>query len=176
MKRKKEKAFMELYEPVHDRFERFCKSRVYGEMDFKDLMHDTILIAYTKFEDLKDPKAFLSFLFGISRRVLANTKRKKSTENWYSNEEVYQVASVNDKTESKLEVRMLNEALLKLPDEQKETIILFEITGFSIKEISDLHGVGESAVKQRLVRARKKLSELLTEVSIDDYKQTKAEI
>jgi len=168
---KKEKAFMELYEPVHDRFERFCKSRVYGEMDFKDLMHDTILIAYKKFDDLKDSAAFLHFLFGISRRVLSNAKRKKGTENWDSNKEVYQVPSLNDQTESKLEISLLNEALFKLSEEQKETIILFEIAGFSIKEIADLHGVGESSVKQRLVRGRKRLSELLTENVVTNYKQ-----
>jgi RNA polymerase sigma-70 factor (ECF subfamily) len=31
---------MEYYEPVHARFERFCKAKAYGRLDFKDLMHD----------------------------------------------------------------------------------------------------------------------------------------
>ncbi len=171
MKSSKEKAFMQLYEPVHDRFERYCKSRVYGEMDFKDLMHDTIIIAYSKFEELKDPSVFLSFLFGVSRRILSNSSRKKSTENWSSNNEVYQVPSLDDQTESKLEVSLLNEALSKLPEDQKETIILFEISGFSIKEIAELHEIGESAVKQRLVRGRKKLSELLTDCVANNHKK-----
>ncbi len=55
------------------------------------------------------------------------------------------------------------EALSKLPEHQKESIILYEIIGFSVKEIAELHETGESAVKQRLARGRQKLIELLTE-------------
>ena len=50
---------MKLYEPVHANFEKFCKARVYGEMDFQDLMHDSLLIAYKKFDKVTEPKAFL---------------------------------------------------------------------------------------------------------------------
>ncbi|PIZ05301.1 MAG: RNA polymerase subunit sigma-24, partial [Flavobacteriales bacterium CG_4_10_14_0_8_um_filter_32_5] len=47
-------------------------------------------------------------------------------------------------------------------------IVLFEITGFSIKEIMEIQNSSESAVKQRLKRGREKLVELLTFES--DYK------
>ena len=40
----KQERFMQVYEPVHERFERYCKSRVYGEFHFKDIMHDTLLL------------------------------------------------------------------------------------------------------------------------------------
>ena len=49
-----------------------------------------------------------------------------------------------------------------LPEEQKEAVILFEISGFSIKEICEIQQAGESAVKQRLKRGRQKLTEILT--------------
>ena len=66
---------MKFYEPAHTSFEKFCKARVYGDMDFKDLMYDNLLIAYKKFETLTNEKSFLSFLFGISIRVLANANK-----------------------------------------------------------------------------------------------------
>ena len=46
-------------------------------MDYQDLMNDTLLVAFEKFETLKSEKAFLSFLFGISVRLLANNNKKK---------------------------------------------------------------------------------------------------
>lgn len=154
---------MKLYEPVHANFEKFCKARVYGEMDFKDLMHDTLLIAYKKFDHLLHPKAFLSFLFGISIRVLANANKKQKAELWNNDQEAYKVMQTNDQTDKNTDVSLLYAALSKLPENQREAIILYEIVGFSIKEIAELHKSGESAVKQRLARGRQKLIVLLTE-------------
>ena len=160
MKTKKEE-FMNYFEPVHARFERFCKARVYGEMDFRDLMQETVKIAFEKFDTLKDKNTFLHFLFGISIRILANSNRKKSEERW-SDEHLNAQQTLNT-AERKMEIDDLYKALQLLPEAQREAIILFEISGFSIKEIAELQNSGESAVKQRLLRARQQLTERLQE-------------
>lgn len=154
---------MKLYEPVHANFEKFCKVRVYGDMDFKDLMHDTLLIAYKKFDKIQNKNSFLSFLFGISIRVLANANKKHKPELWSDEREASLVREENDMTGKNTDVSLLYEALRKLPEAQRESIILYEINGFSVKDIAKLHESGESAVKQRLARGRQKLIELLTE-------------
>jgi len=155
-------AFMKLYEPVHAQFERFCKARVYGQLDYKDLMHDTIVIAFKKFEDIKEKKAFLHFLFGIAIRILSNNKKKKSLEYRENlNTETKASTTLSD-TERNIELEHLKIALSQLPDEQKEAILLFEVGGFSIKEITTLQKCSESAVKQRLSRGRQNLLAILT--------------
>ncbi|MFA7272847.1 MAG: RNA polymerase sigma factor [Crocinitomicaceae bacterium] len=163
MKSEKEKSFMQLYEPVHANFEKFCKARVYGEMDFQDLMHDTLLIAYKKFDKVIDPKAFLSFLFGISIRVLSNASKKNKPLLHNDEAMALKISQPNDQTDKKTDVTLLYEALSKLPESQRESIILYEIVGFSVREIAELHNAGESAVKQRLARGRQQLITLLTE-------------
>lgn len=152
---------MELYQPVHENFERFCRARVYGDTDYKDLMHDTIVIAFEKFDRVEDPKAFLHYLFGISIRVLANTNRKQRLI--HVNDEAQKVADEGTRADRNEEVHLLYEALSKLPEDQREALVLFEITGFSIQEISELQKAGISAVKQRLARGRKALLDLLQE-------------
>lgn len=162
MAEEKQKAFMKLYEPIHDKFERFCKARVYGQLDYKDLMHDTIVIAYNKYETIKESKAFLHFLFGIAIRILSNNSRKKSLD---YKENLHQLEfSVNEKTdvERTIELEHLKIALSCLPDDQRETLLLYEIGGFSIKEISQLQQISESAVKQRLSRGRQNLMQILS--------------
>lgn len=154
---------MELYEPIHVRFEKFCKARAYGNFNFKDLMHDALVVAYERFDTLKHEEAFLHFLFGIAIRLLANENRKISTERFSDHSQVYNYTVDSDRTERLLEINSLYEAISQLPDLQKESIILFEISGFSIKEIAELQQSSEDAVKQRLVRSRKKLVELMTE-------------
>ena len=54
---------------------------------------------------------------------------------------------------------MLYKALNTLPTNQKEALILFEISGFSIKEVCEIQKSSESAVKQRLKRGRVALAD-----------------
>ena len=161
MSKQKQKEFLELYQPVHERFERFCRARVYGDMEYTDLINETLLRAYQKFDTLKSKEAFLSFLFSISVRVLANTNRKKKEEHTFD-DEANRVTDVNSNTEKDAEVYLLYEALAKLSEDQRESIILFEISGFSIKEIAKIQNTSESSVKQRLRRGRLRLREILT--------------
>ena len=165
MSTSKQQSFMKLYEPVHERFEKFCKARVYGDFEFKDLMHETIIIAYNKFDQVSDEKGFLFFLFGICRRILANNNRKMNSINWDDSKEITSEFSINE-GQKNLEVDDLHKALSQLPENQREAIILYEITGFSVKEIAELQNAGESAVKQRLARGRQQLLELLTEKTV----------
>lgn len=160
----KQKEFLELYEPVHDRFERFCRARVYGDMDFRDLMNETLLRAYQKFDELRSKKAFLSFLFSISVRVLANNKRKLKEESDSFELEVQYLFDGSDPADIGAEVFFLHKALTHLSDDQREAVILYEISGFSIKEIAEIQDTSESNVKQRLRRGRIRLKEILTYV------------
>ena len=167
-KGKQQTYFLKLYEPIHDSFERFCRARVFGNMEYQDLINDTLLIAYEKLDTLKSEKAFLSFLIGISVRILANHHKKKK-EDSIADPINFDVQDVNANTERDAEVYLLYKALALLPEEQRECIILFEISGFSIKEIMKLQKASESAIKQRMKRGRAKLIEILTFES--DYKK-----
>lgn len=164
MSNKKKKEFMSLYNPVHGRFERFCKARVYGEMDFRDLMQETVIVAFEKFDEIRNTDTFLNFLFGISIRILSNSNRKIKEEKLTTSiESTYNQNSTVDK---KLEIDDLYQALAKLPDNQKEALILFEISGFSIREIATLHESTEDAVKKRLSRGRQELAKLLMDTPV----------
>jgi RNA polymerase sigma-70 factor (ECF subfamily) len=160
MSNNKKKKFMVLYQPVHERFERFCKARAYGQMDFKDLMQETVVIAFEKLDEIKNTDAFLYFLFGTSTRILSNANRKIKEEEWEDSFE--NRASLEPNAQKKLEVEDLYKALGRLPDLQREGLILFEISGFSIKEIAAIQDSSEDAVKKRLSRGRQELTKLLT--------------
>lgn len=160
MKLSKQDQFLHFYEPVHDQFERFCRARVYGFMDYRDLMNETLLKAFEKLEELNNQDAFFSFLCGISVRILSNQNRKIQ-ESSYSSGSKYHV-DANAKTELDAELYFLYEALSRLKSDQRECIVLFEIAGFSIKEIAEMQNAGESAIKQRLKRGREKLAGIMT--------------
>ena len=62
MIKRKQKKFLKYYEPIHDRFERFCRALVYGEMEGSDLMNETLLVAFEKFDKVNSEESFFSFL------------------------------------------------------------------------------------------------------------------
>jgi len=162
MNKTKQAYFLELYKPNHDRFERFCRARVFGDMDYRDLINDTLLVAFDKFETLKSKDAFLSFLCGISVRIIGNYHQKKKATRFKKEDAIFSVHDNGTNPHDAADVHFLHVALAQLVDEQREAIILFEIAGFSIKEIVEIQAVSESAVKQRLKRGREKLVEILT--------------
>jgi RNA polymerase sigma-70 factor (ECF subfamily) len=153
--------FLTLYQPVHLAFERFCKARSYGKMSFKDLMQESLLIAFSKFNKLEDPDKFLYFLFGIATRVLSNQQKKLR---YTALSEVDTNGSVVESVaERSADVERLYKALSLLPPDQREAIILFEIVGFSVREIAGYQKRSEESVRQQLSRGRKRLLDLLTE-------------
>jgi RNA polymerase sigma-70 factor (ECF subfamily) len=163
----KQERFMQLYEPVHERFERYCKTRVYGEFHFKDIMQDTLVVAFEKFDELKSQDAFLHFLFGTATRILANHRKKKRPE--YVDQLIAKyehVPNENSLIEKQFEINDLYACLKELDQVTSECVILFEISGFSIKEIMGIQNSSEAAVKQRLSRGRKQLLTLMQSLEL----------
>ena len=148
---------MELYEPIHERFSKYCEVKTSNLNLAKDLVNDTILIAYTNFDKIKRKEAMLYFLFGTAHRVFLNQIRKKKPE---LNNDVYLVE--RDKIPDKqLEIVLLYESINSLDSKYGEVILLKEISGFSIKEIAAMKKLSESAVKVRLHRAKQKLKNIM---------------
>lgn len=151
---------MQLYDPLHDRLSRFVQSMVWNSDDAKDVLSETILAAYESFEKVRNPEAFLYYLFGIASRLTKKRERRKKFWGVFESSAVDSSISSHN-SESRIAVNELYAALNKLPVKQREAITLFEISGFSIKEIAELQGSTLSGVKSRLVRARDQLATLL---------------
>ena len=65
----------------------------------------------------------------------------------------------------RLELRMeIQRALLTLPDDQRSCLVLVDVEGMSVAEVSELLGVPEGTVKSRCSRGRAKLAEILKDL------------
>lgn len=155
----KQNEFMKAYEPIHARFELFCQARSSFIMDQEDLMNESITRAYNSWDKIKDQDALLYFLFGVVKNIILNAVRKKREVNIEEVEVEKRLA--NNQVELDIEISFLYQQINKLSDEKKEVIILFEISGFSIKEIAKIQDTSVGAVNMRLSRARKELKKLI---------------
>jgi RNA polymerase sigma-70 factor (ECF subfamily) len=132
----------------------------------KDLQSDVILAAYENFDSLRKPESFKYFLFGIARNIFRKRlSRNKIRERFdiLNRQHQYDAGS---ELETNVDIGLLYEKMDLLPTKQKEALILFEISGFALKEIQEIQGDSLSAVKLRLSRGREKLKELLSDTVI----------
>jgi RNA polymerase sigma-70 factor (ECF subfamily) len=157
----KQKQFMNLYEPLHDRLSRFVYAMVWDREEARDVISDTILAAYESFEKVRNHQAFLSYLFTIASRTW--TKRIKKAQMVSSLTEVHTniIADEASNIEARSELNEFYAALSTLPEKQREAVTLFEISGLSLNEIMEIQGGSLSGVKSRVTRGREELARLL---------------
>ena len=165
MKMKQDK-FLELFEPLKQNLWRFCLSVSYNYEDAKDLIQDTIETAYRNFDSIKDTQYFLSWLFTVASRKNKARIDKRKNEVIQYNIDYSHLTTNEGNPEIQADIRLLYEALDKLPLEQKEAIILFDIIGLTQKDAAVSQSVTLDAFKQRIHRGKKTLKELLTDKNI----------
>lgn len=159
----KQEIFLQLFNPLKNNLWKFCLSLTRSREDAKDLLQDTIEIAYRGFDSLKNRDAFLSWMFTVASRQNIKTSAKRKREPAHDPEDFSYLVSPNESYEKQSEVEELHRALNKLSPEAKESILLQEVFGFSQKEICEIQGITISTLKQRLHRAKKSLRDILAE-------------
>lgn len=159
--KERQDRFMQLLLPVQKRLEAFCFAMTRNDEEACDLVGETILRAYEHFAQIRDAEAFLSYLFTIASRL---HKRKRWRGRIFGNYDADSAESLpygGIAPDVSADVEKLYSALAQLPDQQREAIVLYEITGLSVAEIQEIQGGSLSSVKMRLSRARKALATIL---------------
>lgn len=77
-------------------------------------------------------------------------------------EDTYAESNVTNLFEESLSHQEIKDAILSLPEEQKEAVILYFYSGYKIREISKLTSAKEATVKSRLHQATMKLRKILS--------------
>lgn len=132
-----------------------------NEDDAKDLMGNTLEIAFKKFETLKDRSKFKYFIFGIASRITNNERRKWSNKIFVSDANLNKQISTIQDSDQGADYYFLHQALQQLKQSTREAIVLFELEGFSIKEIAEIQNTNENTIKTRLSRGRAELKAIL---------------
>jgi RNA polymerase sigma-70 factor (ECF subfamily) len=162
----KQREFLALLMPVLPKLSRFCQAMCRDKHGpdcerAKDLVSETILKAYEHFDKIREPNAFLSYLFTIATRT--NRHERVRSKKWrpISELEIEAFADERNAPDANADVAHLYAALTKLPKKQREAIIMSEITGLKLEEVASIQSSSLSAVKSRVSRGRKKLAKLL---------------
>ena len=139
----------------------FAMTLTKDESKADDLIQDTVVRAWSKFDQFKDGTNLRAWLFTILRNSFFSSIRKQRFEvddpvGLFSNQVAEKPAH-----DGRLQLQDFHSAFGTLPVDQRETLILVGASGFSYEEAAEMCGVPVGTVKSRANRGRKRLAELL---------------
>jgi RNA polymerase sigma-70 factor (ECF subfamily) len=149
--------FWKLLKPHHPKAEAFCRRLAGNRDDGDDLYQEGLLTAMRKFHTLKEPVSFQAWLFRILVNTFKNRKRKAWWRHFVPIPNVEESSWGSDPGERYDAYRWLEMALSALKPEDRAIVLLFEIEGWTIAELSDMFSKPEGTIKARLARARGKM-------------------
>ncbi len=123
----------------------------------EDLAQETFLLAWQKLAELDDVEKFPGWICSIARNLARNAVRKKSETERTGTPLEAESTSTNP-MESLIAAEqnaLVGAALQKIPENYRESLILFYRGEQSTKQIADALDITEEAARQRLSRARK---------------------
>ncbi|MBV9344097.1 MAG: sigma-70 family RNA polymerase sigma factor [Gammaproteobacteria bacterium] len=122
----------------------------------EDIVQESLLRAWRSREALKDPGAARSWLLTIVRREHARVYERKRLE-LVPLDEIVDTHAGPRSRDPDGDVFALRHAIMKLPLEYREPLVLQVLGGFSTEEIARELELSSTAVLTRLFRARNKL-------------------
>lgn len=166
-----QQAMAQLYQETSPRVYALAL-RLTGNPDqAMDVVQESYLSALQNLESLRNPEAFLSWIFQIAanrcRKVLRQEGRFVSPGGEDEEEQDY-FDAIPDPNEDLIPEeaadigetrRLVMELVNQLPEAQRECVILYYFSQCSVEQIARLQACTEGTVKSRLNYARKKLKE-----------------
>ncbi len=126
-----------------------------------DLVQETLMKAW-KHHDSFDPETNMrAWLYTILRNEFYTQLRKRKREVEDADGVYSAQVAVSGEQEGHLDMEDLRVALAKLPEDQREAVMLIGASGFSYEEAAEICGVAVGTIKSRVNRARKRLSFLM---------------
>lgn len=158
-----------LFEVLYDRFSLAIYNKCLGfatdEDEAKDLTQDVFLKLFVKLASYKGKSKFSTWLYAFTYNHCANfvnrNIEKKIMRKTVEVEIAEDPVGIEEDTSAfdDMKVEMLKEALGKISPDEKMILLMRYQDQIPIKEIEELLGIGESAVKMRIKRAKDKLVE-----------------
>ncbi|KFB08881.1 sigma-70 family RNA polymerase sigma factor [Nitratireductor basaltis] len=127
-----------------------------------DLVQETLVKAWDKQESFQPGTNLKAWLFTILRNEFYSQMRKRKREVEDSDGSITASLSIHPSQDGSSDLNDFKKALARLPEDQREAIILIGANGFSYEEAAEICGCAVGTIKSRVSRARTRLQEILS--------------
>lgn len=141
------------------------------EADAQDAAQDAFVTALQRLDECRRPDQFGAWLLAIVRNRARDRRRWRTVRDTLPLDTASEAAGTadphRDAERSELRTDLLA-ALKTLPETQREVVLLFDLEGWSHREIATRLGITEGSARVQLHNARRALRGLLTERHRED--------
>ncbi|MDP3941648.1 MAG: RNA polymerase sigma factor, partial [bacterium] len=141
----------------------YCKANMYRDDLAADICQETFLKAWKSFPTftLKNGGTVQAYLFRIARNLIIDLSRKKKEFSLAFYEDIESDEDFTENLDRENEVNAMKHVLSKMPEKDRQILMLRYFEDLSHKEIAKIVGIREGALRVRTRRLLKKLKELL---------------
>lgn len=157
-------AFDRLLGALRPRLHRYCARMTGSVIDGEDVLQDALIKAIEAFEagTLANPEAWL---FRIAHNAaLDHLRRRAREQSRHADEDPDMLIDPIVPAEDRLAAAASLRTFMRLPVAQRSSVILMDVLGYSLDEISDVTCASIASVKAALHRGRTRLRELAQEI------------
>ena len=134
----------------------------------EDVAQDTFIAAWRQLGQLREIDRLRAWLCGIARN-LARKARLRTARDVDIDDDIQRAlpaldASPFDATAQAEVDRVVREALARIPDAYRETLVLYYCENQSVRDVAQTLGIAEDAAMQRLSRGRRYLADGVTDL------------
>ena len=147
----------------------FARSLCRDAVAADDLAQDALLKAWNNRSSYQAGTNMKAWTFMILRNQFYSDKRRSWRSTQLDPEVAERTLVAVSNPIASLELDEVSRALAKLPEDQREALILIGAGGLSYEEVSEICGCAIGTIKSRVSRARDRLAALLEDVPYDQY-------
>jgi RNA polymerase sigma factor (sigma-70 family) len=131
----------------------------------QDVAQDTFIAAWRQLGQLREVSRLRAWLCQIARNLARKARQRTDREELDNDREIVAQGDDPFSATAQAEVdRVVREALARIPDRYRETLVLYYCENRSIREVAATLGIAEDAATQRLSRGRRYLAQGVNEL------------
>ncbi len=139
-------------------------------VDAEDIAHDVFAVAVRRLPEFRGDAEVGTWLFSITRRVVANARRRAALRRFVGLDSVAEPVATDPGADDQLAARRRRRtvqlALEELSRPQREAVAIVDLEGLSAVEAAALLGVPAGTIYSRLHHGRRALAEALQRAGI----------
>src|SRR6201991_2970906 len=157
-------GFDRLLAELRPRLHRYCARMTGSVIDGEDVLQETLVKAIEAFPHTGPLANVEGWLFRTAHNAALDFLRRRARrEGAQGDEELETIADPDSAIERRQAAAASLRTLMRLPVAQRSSVILMDVLGHSLEEISQVLESSVPAVKANLHRGRQRLSELAAE-------------
>lgn len=157
--------YSEIIKRYKDKLFHYLRKFIYDQDELEDVLQDVFIKAYRNLYNFNINKKFSPWIYRIAHNEALNHIKKYKKESFSLDEKEFDIIDesldIKDKIDNKIVKNKIEQALLKMKDKYRESLVLYYFEQKTYEEISEIMLIPKSTVGTLIMRGKNILKKIL---------------